>query len=105
MFDFECRVIDSDDDLAVCARGADGLHYETVSLRPGRVRLMNSGFEYELDTTVFHRYVIILTADQLRFEIDGSEVFQTRQELKPLLAEVGISLLSYYLDGNEISIP
>ena len=105
VFDFECRVIDSDDDLAVCARGADGLHYETVSLRPGRVRLMNSGFEYELDTTVFHRYVIILTADQLRFEIDGSEVFQTPQELKPLLAEVGISLLSYYLDGNEISIP
>lgn len=78
-FDFECRVISSDDDLAVCARGSDGRHYETVALRTDRVKLLNSKFEYKLDATKFHHYYLLLTASELIFKIDGKQVFRTRK--------------------------
>jgi len=81
-FVFECKVIDSDDDLAVCARAATGKYYETVALRKDKVKLLNSGFEYQLDTTRFHKYQLVISTRNLIFRIDDEEVYRTRQLTK-----------------------
>ncbi len=79
VFDFETKVIDSDDDLAVVARVADGAHLEIVSLLPDKVKLVYSGFEIPLDTKEFHRYRVVFHADRMAFSVDGREVFATRE--------------------------
>jgi len=78
-FAFECKVLSSDHDLAVCARAANGKHYETIALRTDRVKLLNSKFEYMLDTTEFHHYRLVLTTRGLIFYIDKQEVFRTNK--------------------------
>ena len=59
----------------------------------------------EVVTIRQHEFSAIHNGRMNQSYLDGHAEIQTPQELKPLLAEVGISLLSYYLDGNEISIP
>ena len=77
VFDFEAQLIDSDDERAVVARVADGAHVEIVSLLPGKVKLLYSGFEMPLDTKKFHRYRVLFYADRMVFSVDGEELFTT----------------------------
>ena len=78
-FQFECRVIRATDDMAVVFRAADFLNYELVGLMPDRVKLHNSGVEIPVDATRFHRYELEFIPGELRFKIDGREVFRTTQ--------------------------
>lgn len=79
VFDFEAKLLESDDELAVVARMADGAHVEMVSLQDGKVKLMYSGFEMPLDTAEFHRYRAVFQSGRMTFAVDGKEVFSTAE--------------------------
>ena len=79
VFDFEARLVASDDPMAAVARMADGRNLELLQLLDGKVRLHYGGFEMPLNTSDFHRYRIVFYPDRMTFSVDGKEVFHTNE--------------------------